>query len=76
MKGNSVYALFYLILGMVVTVSIFAFGGGMFGLLFGIICLSIAIWYWVKPPYQPKCKKCRMVCREGVKNCPSCNAEM
>jgi Na+/proline symporter len=42
----------------------------------GLLLMSIGLWYWLREPYEPKCRKCGFISRDGAKNCPSCNEKI
>ena len=42
----------------------------------GLLFIGIGIWYWLRDPHEPKCRKCGFITREGATECPQCNAEI
>jgi hypothetical protein len=42
----------------------------------GLLFIGIGLWYWLREPYEPKCRKCGFISRDGAKTCPSCNEKI
>jgi hypothetical protein len=57
-----------LALGIIAMQGIVIFGGA--------LTTVIGIWYWLRDPHEPKCRKCGFITREGATECPQCNAEI
>ena len=42
----------------------------------GLLFIGIGIWYWLRDPHEPKCRKCGFINREGATKCSSCEEEI
>ena len=62
------FGIIILVLGIIIMQGILIF--------IGLLLIGIGIWYWLRDPQEPKCRKCGFINREGSKTCPSCEGEI
>jgi len=61
------FGIILLIVGLIVHVIL---------ILIGLLFIGLGLWYWLREPYEPKCRKCGFISRDGAKTCPSCNEKI